>query len=77
MDDFVYYFIMHDLNRVGKMEDYAYYIYEKERGWIPDNEHLLSDRLMGYDGLFVGSLTMLSRVDEISEEEANKMINLM
>lgn len=77
MGDFVYYFIMHDLNCIGKMEDYAYYIYEKESGWIPDNDHLLSDRLMGYDGDFVGSLNMIARVDEISEEEANKRINLM
>lgn len=77
MDEFVYYFIMHDLNQIGKMEDYAYYIYVKERGWEPDNNHLLSDRLMGYDGFYVGCFHMLSKVDEISEELAYQIIKAM
>lgn len=38
------------MNLIGKIEDYAYYIYDKEKGWIEDKEHLLSDRLIGYDG---------------------------
>lgn len=74
MNDFVYYFFIHDLKQIGKMEDYAYYLYEKEMGWVPDRNHLLSDRLIGYDGEFVGSQDMLSRVYEITEEEANKLI---
>lgn len=77
MGEFVYYFIMHDLKRIGKMEDYAYYIYEKEKGWIPDSNHLLSDRLMGYDGYLVGNISMLLKVDEISEEVANRLIETM
>lgn len=77
MDGLVYYFIMNDLNKIGKMEDYVYYIYEKQIGWVLDINHLLSDRLVGYDGYFVGSSNMLSKIDEISEEEVNKMIKLM
>lgn len=77
MDEFVYYFIMHDLNQVGKMEDYAYYIYDKKTGWMPDKNHLLSDRIIGYDGEIVGCISMLSKVDEISEEMANQIIRQM
>lgn len=77
MDELVYYFIMHDLNQIGKMENFVYYIYEKDRGWIPDINHLLSDRLMGYDGLFVGCISMLSKVDEITKEKAYQMIQTM
>lgn len=77
MDGIIYYFIIHDLNLIGKMEDYVDYIYDNKQGWVPDKEHILSDRTIGYDGESIGSSDMLFRVDEIPEEEAMKLIENM
>jgi len=81
MDGIVYYFLINDLNIVGKMDDYTYYLYDKNEGWIPDGKHLLADRLIGYDEsepkdspYAIGNTDMLSRVNEISEEEATKIM---
>ena len=71
-----YYFIS-DLNIVGKMDNFVPYIYDKDKGWIVDNNNILSDRLMGYDGETIGSSDMLFRVDEITAAEAMKLIKNM
>jgi hypothetical protein len=68
-----YYFI-NDLNMVGKINNFVPYLYDREKGWIVDNDNILMDRMMGYDGERIGSNDMLFRIDEISEEEANKRI---
>jgi len=84
MGDKIIYYKVNDLNLVGKMDDYVYYIYDKEKGWIVDNRHLISDRLFGYDEFEepnspykIGNSDMMSRVEEITEEEANKLIAAM
>lgn len=77
MDGVVYYFRITDLDKIGKMDDYVYYIFDKETGWQSDDEHILSDRLIGYDGDVIGSSDMLSSAEEITEEEANKLIAAM
>lgn len=46
------------------------YIYDSERGWIPDVDNILMDRLIGYDGDEIGNTDMLTRVKEITEKEA-------
>lgn len=76
------YFFIKDLNVVGKEEDYIPYLFDKEEGWKVDNDNILMDRLMGYDDseeagspYRMGNSDMMSRVDEITEEEANKLIN--
>lgn len=68
------YYLINDLNIVAKEEDYIPYLYEKNRGWIVDNNNILSDRLIGYDGDSIGSSDMMFRIDEISKEEAMKLI---
>lgn len=84
MDDKIYYFKIYDLNLIGKIDDYIYYLYDKDKGWVVDNNHLLSDRLIGYDETEdqdspyrIGNSDMMSRIEEISEEEANKLIENM
>ena len=71
MTETAYYFI-NDLNIVAKSENFIPYIYDD--GWQVDNKNILMDRLMGYDGDRIGSNDMLFRVDEITEEEALKII---
>lgn len=51
------------------------YIFDKQKGWVRDNEHILMDRIIGYDGERIGSSDMLFRVKEITEEEALKLIS--
>ena len=71
------YYLISDLNIVAKEDDYVPYLYEQNQGWIVDNNNVLSDRLIGYDGGSIGSSDMLFRVDEITEEEAMKLISEM
>ena len=68
MDEVTYYLI-HNLNIVAKREDFIPYIYDKEKGWIVDNDNILMDRMMGYGDHSVFDY------DEITEEEAMKLIN--
>lgn len=77
MKEFTAYYLINDLNIVGKEENYTPYVYDKEKGWVVDNDNILSDRLIGYDGDEIGCSDMLFRVDEITEEEANKLIAAM
>jgi hypothetical protein len=77
MDGVVYYFSITDIDKNCKIDVYFYYIYGKETGWQSDDEHILSDRLIGYDGDVIGSSDMLSNAEEITEEEANKLIAAM
>lgn len=76
----VYYHIS-DLNKVGKEEEFIPYIYDKEKGWCVDQSNILMDRIIGYDttepkdsSYRIGSLDMMDRIREISEEEALKKI---
>lgn len=68
------YYFLNDLQLVGKMEDFVPYLYDNERGWQVDNDNLLMDRLMGYDGESIGSTSELLRIDEITLEQAEKYI---
>lgn len=77
MEQFTAYYLINDLNIVGKEEDFIPYIYDKDKGWVVDSDNILSDRLIGYDGDDIGCSDMLFRVDEITEEEANKLIAAM
>lgn len=77
----VTYYHIKDLNMLGKEEDYVPYLYKPEKGWTVDNDNILMDRLMGYDDsepddspYSIGSLSMMELVEEITEEEANKII---
>lgn len=71
--DTTYYYLT-DLNQVGKVEDFVPYLHDKEKGWVVDNDNLLMDRVMGYDGDGIGSSDMVFRADEITEEQAEEKI---
>lgn len=63
-----------DINKVGKIDSFVPYIYDAQSGWRIDNENLLMDRLMGYDGETIGNGAELSKIDEITKEQADKII---
>lgn len=69
-----YYFIV-DLNKVAKMENYIPYLYDKNKGWVVDNNNILMDRIMGYDGESIGNSSQLFNIESITEEQANKLID--
>lgn len=77
MKEFTAFYFINDRNIVAKEENFIPYIYDKKEGWVVDNGNILSDRLMGYDGEEIGCSDMLFRVDEITGEEANKLIEAM
>ncbi len=65
---------------VGKQEEGKYYIFKNEQ-WEPDNENMIMDRLVGYDPseppgspYGFGNDSVMAEMDEISYEEAVKMI---
>ena len=69
------YYLILDLDMVGKMEKGRY-----PRVWDPDKKDwsgksvLLMDRIIGYDKDRIGASNMMSRIKEISEDEAMEMI---
>jgi hypothetical protein len=84
MKGFTAYYLIKDLNIVGKKEGFIPYIYDKDKGWVVDNDNILSDRLIGFDETEepdspyrIGNTDMLSRVEEITEEQAMKLIQNM
>lgn len=70
-----YYKIL-DKDLIGRQDSmFDCYIYDADKGgWKPDDEHILMDRIIGYDGDGIGSSDMLFKVEEITEEEANQII---
>lgn len=82
MDDKISYYKIHDLNLIGKMDNRVCYIYNKDNGWIIDNNRVLLDRLIGYDETEesgspykLGNMDMMSRIDKITKDEAMRLIN--
>lgn len=73
MNETSYYYIS-DLKIVGKQEDCIPYIYQ-DGVWVVDNDNKLMDRLMGYNGDDIGCTDMLLRAEEITETQAEKLIN--
>lgn len=78
----VTYYRINDLDMLGKEEDYVPYLYKPGKGWVVDNDNVLMDRVMGYDGsepsdspYKIGNTSTLDTVEEISQKEAEKIIN--
>lgn len=76
----VYYHIL-DLDIVGKEEGVVPYLYDKEKGWQPDKDNVLMDRVTGYDSseckgssYGFGNTDVMSLVQEITEDQARKLI---
>ncbi len=53
------------------------HIFNPEKGWEKDIDNILMDRIIGYDDDRIGSSDMMSRIEEITEEEANNLITSM
>lgn len=77
----VYYHIW-DLDIIGKEENFVPYLYDKEKGWIPDKDNVLMDRVTGYDpseskesSYGIGNTDIMSLAQEITEEQARRLIN--
>ncbi|GLB30096.1 hypothetical protein LAD12857_20190 [Lacrimispora amygdalina] len=77
----VTYYHINDLDMLGKEEDYVPYLYKPGKGWVVDNDNILMDRIMGYDKsepenspYGIGNLSMMERVTEISQKEAENII---
>lgn len=75
------YYHIKDLNMVAKEDEFVPYVYEPGKGWVVDKDHILMDRLMGYDNTEpadspyrIGNTSMLEAVKEVSEKEAEKLI---
>nr|DAZ03603.1 MAG TPA: BssS protein family protein [Caudoviricetes sp.] len=81
MMETVYYHIL-DLDIVGKEEGFVPYLYDKEKGWQPDKDNVLMDRVTGYDtseskdsSYGIGNTDIMSLALEITEDQARKLIN--
>jgi len=53
---------------LGKLENLIPYLFDKEKGWNIDDQNLLTDRLIGYDGECIGSSSMLFKIIDVSNE---------
>lgn len=70
------YFKILDKNLIGRQDGmFDCYIFNPRKGWEKDKENILMDRIVGYDDDMIGSSDMISRIEEITEDEANKYIN--
>ena len=68
------YFWINDLELVAKMENYVSYIYRNSK-WEVDNNNIVNDRFIGYESdEGIGNTDMLMRIDEITKEEAEKLM---
>lgn len=76
------YYIILDLDLIGKIEESIPYIYDVEQGWVFDKKRLLTDRIIGYDAsepddspYKIGNMDMMERVCKISREEAEARLH--
>lgn len=68
------FFWINDLKMVAKTENYISYIYKNGK-WEVDTNNIVNDRFIGYDpNEGIGNTDMLMRIDEITKEEAEKLI---
>jgi hypothetical protein len=77
----VTYYRINDLDLLGKEEDYVPYLYKPGKGWVVDNDNVLMDRIMGFDEsepakspYKTGNISIMELVEEISQQEAEKII---
>lgn len=78
MKDTIYYLIYESV--IGKKEDDSFFLFS-DGGWIPDGGNVIMDHLMGYDPsepegspYRIGSLSIMDEIEEISSEQAMKLI---
>ncbi len=71
------YFYINDLQLVGKKVNKASYLY-KNQIWEDDTQNIIDDRLTGYCHILktTGHPHMLIKIEEISCEDAKRLMNL-
>lgn len=69
------YYYIKNLNIVGKIDNYVPFIYRKDEGWTVDNDNILMDRIMGYNGESIGNSSQLFEIKEITQKQAEELIN--
>ena len=77
MADTKYYLIRE--RRLGKAQGDGYFLYDNGE-WIADERNVIRDHLMGYDPnddtpFGFGSLSIMDEIEEITEEEAQRIMN--
>ena len=65
--------------RLGKAQGDGYFLYDNGE-WIADERNVIRDHLMGYDPnddtpFGFGSLSIMDEIEEITEEEALRIMN--
>lgn len=64
-----------DLDMVGRIEHFVPYLWRNNE-WTVDQQHIIMDRLYGYEeGDGLGHTDMLERIMQITEEEALALIS--
>ncbi len=72
------YFKILDKDLIGRQDGmFDCHIFHPGEGWKKDTDNVLMDRIVGYDEDGIGNSDMMSRLEEITEEEANKLIKNM
>ncbi|KAF0223093.1 MAG: hypothetical protein FD133_606 [Erysipelotrichaceae bacterium] len=71
------YFYINDLQLIGKKIRNACYLY-KNHTWEDDTQHIIDDRLTGYCHILktTGNPHMLVKIEEISYEDAKRLLHL-
>ncbi|MGO4987236.1 hypothetical protein ACTQ46_03050 [Gallicola sp. Sow4_E12] len=72
----IQYYYLKDIKRIGKRDKEIYYLLDKEKGWILDEEKKIIDRLIGFDSTKtedpksrIGNMEIISQIEEIDAEE--------
>jgi len=69
------FFLIKDLNLVGRQDSmFECFVFRPGSGWEEDAEHVLMDRLIGYEEDRIGSTDMLFRIEKITEQDAMRAI---
>lgn len=71
------YFYVNDLQLVGKLVNSHGYLYVNKT-WVDDKDSVINHRLKGYCPITktTGNPHMLIKIDEITQEEAQRLLHL-
>lgn len=65
------YYRIKDKRLIGRQDGmFDCSIFQPGKGWVRDNDHILMDRIIGYDEDRIGSSSVMDLIEPISEAEA-------
>jgi hypothetical protein len=65
------YYRIKDKGIIGRQDSmFDCSIFQSGKGWVPDKDHILMDRIIGYEADRVGSSSVMELLEPISEAEA-------